>query len=441
MKQEEEEKWISALRNSLEDYSEPPMIGSWERLQKELSSVPVAPKKRSFTMFYAAAAAVILLFVISTALIMMFNNSSGKYMETANIPKNAEEISSNQLLKGTIKPLVNSKPLNGILALNKAGSKSASATRSGKAMHPGAAVAVLDERTNSEVETLETTEKNNALISNKENKENRENEEKTQNTNDKESENKSSRKESFKRARKTEERATEFNTLPRKKSPKNLSVAIFSGNNAGISGGGNNGNNMQYEAVNSFYSGSYLFTNCEEISYSTISQSKWNHKQPVTFGLSIRKQLSGHFALESGITYTMLESEASNKYTKLFNYKQTLQYLGIPVKLNYMILDKRYITLYLSGGGMVEKSISGKMQTEKISLGNKVDVTSTNIDIKPLQWSVSSTLGIQFNATRQLGAFVEPGIIYYFDDGSNIETIRKETPFNINLQLGLRFTY
>jgi len=438
MKQEEEEKWISALRNSLEDYSEPPVIGGWEKLQKELSSVPVVHKKRSFTMFYAAAAAVILLFVISTALIMMFNNSSGKYMETANIPKNAEEISNNQMLKGTIKPLVNSKPLNGILALNKAVSKSALATRSGKAMHLGAAVAVLDERTNSEVETLETTEKDNALISKKEN---RENEEKTQKTNDKETENKSSRKESFKRARKTEEQATEFSTLTRKKSPKNLSVAIFSGNNAGISGGGNNGNNMQYETVNSFYSGSYLFTNCEEISYSTVSQSKWNHKQPVTFGLSIRKQLSGHFALESGITYTMLESEASNKYTKLFNYKQTLQYLGIPIKLNYMILDKRYITLYLSGGGMVEKSISGKMQTEEISSGNKLDVTSTNINIKPLQWSVSSTLGIQFNATRQLGAFVEPGIIYYFDDESNIETIRKETPFNINLQLGLRFTY
>ena len=438
MKQEEEEKWISALRNSLEDYSEPPMIGGWEKLQKELSSVPVVPKKRSFTMFYAAVAAVILLCIISASLIMLLSDSPEKYMETANIPKNAEEISSNQLLKGTIKPLVNSKSLNGILALNKAGSKSASAKRSSKAMHPSAVAAVLDERTNSEVETLESTEKNNALISRKES---RENEEKTQKNNDKETENKSSRKESFKRARKTEERATEFNTLPRKKSPKNLSVAVFSGNNAGISGGGTNGNNMQQEAVNSFYSGSYLFTNCEEISYSTVSQSKWNHKQPVTFGLSIRKQLSGHFALESGISYTMLESEASNKYTKLFNYKQTLQYLGIPVKLNYMILDKRYITLYLSGGGMVEKSISGKMQTEEISLGNKVDATSTNINIKPLQWSVSSTLGIQFNATRQLGAFVEPGIIYYFDDGSNIETIRKETPFNINLQLGLRFTY
>lgn len=37
--------------------------------------------------------------------------------------------------------------------------------------------------------------------------------------------------------------------------------------------------------------------------------------------------------------------------------------------------------------------------------------------------------------------YVEPGISYYFDDGSPISTIYKEKPVNFNLNLGLRFTF
>jgi len=45
------------------------------------------------------------------------------------------------------------------------------------------------------------------------------------------------------------------------------------------------------------------------------------------------------------------------------------------------------------------------------------------------------------NFTKHLGLYAEPGIAYYFDDGSQIETIRKEHPFNFNLQFGLRFSF
>ena len=34
-----------------------------------------------------------------------------------------------------------------------------------------------------------------------------------------------------------------------------------------------------------------------------------------------------------------------------------------------------------------------------------------------------------------------PGVAYYFDDGSDIQTIRKENPFNFNIQAGIRLTY
>ena len=54
------------------------------------------------------------------------------------------------------------------------------------------------------------------------------------------------------------------------------------------------------------------------------------------------------------------------------------------------------------------------------------------------QWSVGGALGVQYNIIPQLGLYVEPGIKYYFDNGSNIRNYFKYRPTNFNLQIGLR---
>ena len=42
---------------------------------------------------------------------------------------------------------------------------------------------------------------------------------------------------------------------------------------------------------------------------------------------------------------------------------------------------------------------------------------------------------------KRQGIYVEPGVAYFFDDGSDVQTIRKENPFNFNIQAGIRLTY
>ena len=89
---------------------------------------------------------------------------------------------------------------------------------------------------------------------------------------------------------------------------------------------------------------------------------------------------------------------------------------------------------------MVEKCVAGTMH--KVGIVNKQDkdATNENIHVKPLQWSLSAAAGAQFKITDKVGIYAEPGVVYYFDDGSNWQTIRKEHPFNFNIQLGVRFT-
>lgn len=60
---------------------------------------------------------------------------------------------------------------------------------------------------------------------------------------------------------------------------------------------------------------------------------------------------------------------------------------------------------------------------------------------KPLQFSVNAALGVQCKLLNAVSVFTEPGISYYFNDGTNIQTIYKEKPFNFNLNFGIRFTF
>lgn len=61
--------------------------------------------------------------------------------------------------------------------------------------------------------------------------------------------------------------------------------------------------------------------------------------------------------------------------------------------------------------------------------------------VKPLQFSVSGAVGAQLNATKHIGIYVEPGVAYYFDDGSDIQNDTKGESVHFNIQAGVRLTY
>lgn len=152
-----------------------------------------------------------------------------------------------------------------------------------------------------------------------------------------------------------------------------------------------------------------------------------DHKQPLSFGFSLRKNLAKGFSVETGLTYTYLASDVrfDDGSEKL---SQKLHYIGIPIRVNWSFVDKRSFTVYVSAGGAVEKCVYGKFGNDSKT-------------VKPLQLSVLGALGAQYNISGRIGLYVEPGVSYFFDDGSDVGTIRKENPCNFTLQAGIRLTY
>ena len=152
-----------------------------------------------------------------------------------------------------------------------------------------------------------------------------------------------------------------------------------------------------------------------------------DHKQPISAGFSIRKNLPKGFSLETGLVYTFLASDILYEGA-VQETKQKLHYLGIPLRANWNFVDKDKFTFYVSAGGTVEKCIYGKLGSEDLS-------------VDPVQLSVLAAIGAQYNIGKHFGIYLEPGISYFFDDGSDIRTIRTDNPCNFTLQAGLRLSY
>lgn len=151
------------------------------------------------------------------------------------------------------------------------------------------------------------------------------------------------------------------------------------------------------------------------------------HRQPISIGVSVRKALPKNFSVETGLTYTFLSSEISYEGSSE-KTDQKLHYIGIPVRANWNFVNRKRFTAYVSAGGTIEKCVYGKVASERET-------------VKPVQLSVMGAVGAQYNVSNRVGIYVEPGVSYFFDDGSKIETIRKENPTNFTLQAGVRLTY
>lgn len=170
------------------------------------------------------------------------------------------------------------------------------------------------------------------------------------------------------------------------------------------------------------------------------TKTEYEHHLPIRIGLSVAYALTDRLSISSGLTYTRLSSDIkdASRESKYIG-EQRLHYVGIPVNVSYKVASSRWISLYGTAGVLAEKCVSG-ITDEGYVENNTMKYTNTHdISSKPLQMSVNAGVGIQFDFIDNVGIYAEPGLSYYFDDGSALQTIYKEKPLNFNLNVGVRF--
>lgn len=182
------------------------------------------------------------------------------------------------------------------------------------------------------------------------------------------------------------------------------------------------------------YSSVLLSNNSQPVSTST------EHYQPVSFGLALSVGLGDRFSLETGADYSCLVSDmSSGTEENRYDIRQTLHYVGVPLRARYSFWKPGGFDLYMTAGGKVEKCVGGTTSTSYVVKSSVSSSTKDRITVDPLQWSVGASLGIGYRFNGLVGIYLEPGVSYYFDNGSFVETVYRERPLNFSLGIGLRF--
>lgn len=424
-----EKEWINNLRNRMEDYSEPLPEGLWDKLSKELEE-PKTPKVIPIWRRWQAAAAVLVLLVSS--LTYWFWSSPEADFRNQKLAAEVEDtpLPAQTLLQeeqvAEVKQAESFQKEPVALLANVSSTKSAGNV-SDEIIEPVSASLVEQEAPIESIEEEKAVKQQEVSRS-------------------------AERSRQVKKSRAADRERMERNAMALKKKSDRTS-----GFSVGVGAGNTPYSSLNtFDGMGSFVARSAYFAspdlnaspiNNNGLAYSQVllenaiqaPQTTVKHHIPVTVGLTVAWQFHEDWALETGLNYTLLSSDIHSGSKSYVEETQKLHYIGIPLKLHRSIWKNNWLSVYASAGGVMEKCVSGKLETITVTNGGERTSGNTSLDVNPLQWSVTAAAGAQVNFTSRLGLYVEPGVAYYFDDHSGVETIRKEHPFNFNLQLGLRF--
>ncbi|NCC11037.1 MAG: PorT family protein [Bacteroidia bacterium] len=417
----QDELWMTVMKDKLSDYSEPLPSFGWEKLEQELGSPPLKKVYPLFRWQMAVAAAVFLAVLSSVTLYFLRTPAADEIRRTS---VQATAVLPDKMPDATqpMAPIAKPTPIGKRLNQTVKPQLLAQNDKIDKPLMEG--VEQVNEGLEKQLvpseNTLDQSDKNSGEEASKVIQED----------------------EPF-----VEKRVTRPSSRDKYHQPMTGSTKKRSGWSMGVSVGQANGTSTEsrgdmsqspgFSRLNVFSSPDGLIRVPENqnlifkdgVPYLTSANeiAHVEHRLPLTFGVSVRKRLGHGLSLESGLTYTYLASDVRLLGVER-DLTQKLHYIGLPVRLNWTFVDKKRVSFYLSGGGAVEKCVYGSLGSEKQT-------------VKPLQLSVSAAVGAQLNVSQRIGLYVEPGVAYFFKDGSDVQTIRKEHPFNFNLQGGIRFTY
>ena len=151
------------------------------------------------------------------------------------------------------------------------------------------------------------------------------------------------------------------------------------------------------------------------------------HHRPVALGLQVGVRVAPRVTLTTGVVYTKATSDFRSDD---FEATQTLHYVGVPLGINYEVWGTRRLHTYVAVGGEGDVNVANKTERN----GEDVDAQKDR-----MQWSSNASVGLQYDIAKEIGLYVEPGVKYYFDNGSDIKNTFKDKKLNFSFQLGLRW--
>ena len=183
----------------------------------------------------------------------------------------------------------------------------------------------------------------------------------------------------------------------------------------------------------------------------TPISEKAKHERPLTLQLLFNRQVSSHWSFTTGLSLTEMKSyfEINNENTSntltLINRTQRINYLGIPLKVNFRLVGNNRMSIYTSGGILLDFPVGARLTTQYVYT-NPYDFSNYSQDVTtgihvPCQLSVGVGLGLQYKILPHINIFLESSLNYYIPNRQGIETYRTEHPFDISIPIGIKLCW
>ncbi|MBR4228630.1 MAG: hypothetical protein IKR72_05955 [Bacteroidales bacterium] len=207
---------------------------------------------------------------------------------------------------------------------------------------------------------------------------------------------------------------------------------------------------MVNDLTNSYsYSGSLAYFTDEDAHHFPLFKE----------GLSVGIPVAPRLKITTGLEYSRYISTSSHLMDSFgvqgfqVERKQLAQYLGIPVRLDWSLAKNRLLDVYVGGGAAADYCIGARMIIKYTDPALKDNTQELRRD--GFVFSLIGAGGIQFNATKRIGIYLEPeltwskppkkahldyyGDVVIMEEGDyRLETYRTEHPFMFTIATGLR---
>ena len=153
---------------------------------------------------------------------------------------------------------------------------------------------------------------------------------------------------------------------------------------------------------------------------------------PVKTGLTLRWETGPRFWIESGLGYSLHRAAGETVSSALAQYRQEyrMHYIGVPLKAGWQLAGRKQWQVYAAAGGEAELMVGGSLRDQ---------LRSQHLSGHPMLFSLTGGIGAEYNFTRFLGIYAEPGGAWHFKPQGNLPNYYRDHPFSFDFRAGLRF--
>ena len=148
---------------------------------------------------------------------------------------------------------------------------------------------------------------------------------------------------------------------------------------------------------------------------SSSSAPEWAHAFPIQVGARVAFSWHDRWGVETGLSFMHFNSWTEER-------RQNMEYLGIPLFVNYRMADLQNLSFYASAGGQAFKCFAG------------------NAPDKPWLFSIGLGVGAEYFFSPLVSMYAEPGADLYFHTGES-RNYYTDHPFALSLSLGIRLHF